>query len=64
MEEFVREAFRVERDLVRLAYWISALEWGHYSPYAESLAMECQGILNQAIPKLMSLRHEAQRRQE
>lgn len=64
MEEFLKEALRVECDLVRLSYWISALEWKYYSTYAESLSEECRRLLDQAVPKLRSLRSETRIKEE
>ncbi len=64
MEEFLKEAFKVERDLVRLSYWISGLEWGHYSAYAEDRANRARCATDDAITQIRALRSEVRIKEE
>ena len=54
MEEFLEEAFRVERDLVRLRYWISALDWRHYRIETQKEAEILESSLGRIITVLLS----------
>lgn len=64
MDEFLKELFRLERDLVRLSYWISALEWGHYSQFVESRADRARRDVDVALTSLRTLRGEVKQKED
>ncbi len=64
MEEFLEEAFRIERDLVRLRYWITSLDWRHYRIGTRNEAELLENGLGLAITRLHSLRSQIREQRE